>query len=71
MRLKLELQDLAVFRNVQTGSGVHPAHYEVGTGSLSLGVKRREREADHSPATIAEVKKMWIFTFTLPYAFIA
>jgi hypothetical protein len=36
------------------------------TGALCPGVKRRGHEADHSPATIAEVKKMWIYTFTLP-----
>jgi hypothetical protein len=36
---------------------------------LSPGVKRLEREADHSPPTSAEVKKMWIYTSTPPYAF--
>jgi hypothetical protein len=40
-------------------------------GSLSPGVKRQGREADHSPPASAEVKKMWIYTFTLPYAFMA
>jgi hypothetical protein len=35
------------------------------------GVKRPEREADQSPATTAEVKKMWIYTSTPPYAFMA
>jgi hypothetical protein len=40
-------------------------------GALSLGVKWKGREADHSPATSAEVKKMWIYTSTSPYAFIA
>jgi hypothetical protein len=29
------------------------------------------READHSPPTSAEVKKMWIYIFTPPYAFMA
>jgi hypothetical protein len=37
----------------------------------ALGVKRPGREADHSPSTIAEVKKMWIYTSTSPYAFLA
>jgi hypothetical protein len=27
-------------------------------------VKRPGREADHSPPTSAEVKKMWIYTYT-------
>jgi hypothetical protein len=35
------------------------------------GVKRPGREADHSPPTTAEVKKMWIYTSTPPYAFMA
>jgi hypothetical protein len=40
-------------------------------GALSSGVKRPGREAEHSPATSVEVKKMWIYTSTLPYAFMA
>jgi hypothetical protein len=35
------------------------------------GKKRPGREADHSPPTSAEVKKMWIYTSTTPYAFMA
>jgi hypothetical protein len=31
---------------------------------LSPRVKRQGREADHSPPTSAEVKKMWIYTYT-------
>jgi hypothetical protein len=38
-------------------------------GDLSLGVKRQSREADHSSPTSAEIKKMWICTFTPPDAF--
>jgi hypothetical protein len=40
-------------------------------GALSPGVKRAGREADHSPPTNAEVKKMWIYTSTHPYSFMA
>jgi hypothetical protein len=40
-----------LLKNIQTDPGVHPASYIVGTeGTLSTGVKRTEREADHSPA---------------------
>jgi hypothetical protein len=35
------------------------------------GVKRPGREADDSPPASAEVKKMWIYTSTPPYAFMA
>jgi hypothetical protein len=40
-------------------------------GALSPGVKRPGCEADHSAPTSAEVKKMWIYTSTPPYAFMA
>jgi hypothetical protein len=40
-------------------------------GALSPGVKRPGREADRSPPANAEVKKMWIYTSTPSYAFMA
>ncbi|PNF23996.1 hypothetical protein B7P43_G09283, partial [Cryptotermes secundus] len=40
-------------------------------GSLSSEVKRPGREADHSPPTSAEVKKIWIYISTSPYPFMA
>jgi hypothetical protein len=45
-----------------------PIHWVPGT--LSPGVKPGH-EADHSPSTRAEVKKMWIYICTSPYAFMA
>jgi hypothetical protein len=46
-------------------------HIQWELGALSLGVKRPGLEADHSPPISAEVKKMWIYTSTPPYAFMA
>jgi hypothetical protein len=43
----------------------------MGAGVLSLGIKWPGREVDRSPPADAEVKKMWIYTSTSPYAFIA
>jgi hypothetical protein len=40
-------------------------------GAFSSGVKQQGLEADHSPPTSAEVEKMWIYTFTPTYAFMA
>jgi hypothetical protein len=40
-------------------------------GALSSGIKWQGREADHSPPTSAQVKKMWIHPPTPQYAFIA
>jgi hypothetical protein len=56
---------------VQTGSGVHPTSYEMGTGGSFPGVKRQGREADQSTPTSAEVKKMWIYASTPLYVFMA
>jgi hypothetical protein len=52
---------------IQTGLGAHPASNSMGT--LSPWIKRLGSEADHSPPTSAEVKKMWIYTSTPPYVF--
>jgi hypothetical protein len=49
-------------RRVQTDSGSHPASYPMGIRALSLGVKRREGEADHSPSSSTEVKNAWSWT---------
>jgi hypothetical protein len=38
-------------------------------GALSPWVKRPGCEADHSPPASVEVKKIWIYTSTPPYAF--
>jgi hypothetical protein len=38
-------------------------------GALSLEVKQSGLEAEHSPPTSAEVKKMRIYTSTPPYVF--
>jgi hypothetical protein len=35
------------------------------------GTKLQGPEADHSPPTSAEIKKMWIYTSTPPYVFMA
>jgi hypothetical protein len=43
---------------VQTGSGVHPTSYTVGTGgSFPRDKARPGHDADHSPPSSAEVKK--------------
>jgi hypothetical protein len=40
-------------------------------GLFPWGVKRPGRETDQLPPASAEVKKMWIYTSTPPYAFMA
>jgi hypothetical protein len=53
---------------VQTSSGVHPLSHPMCIGVPFPGAKRQGREADHSPPTSTEVKKMLIYAFTSPYA---
>jgi hypothetical protein len=64
-------QEFPLLHVFQTYSGVHPTSYPTGTSFFSSAVKRPELEADHSPPTSAEVKKTWVYTSTLPYAFMA
>jgi hypothetical protein len=56
------VKDYSLLHGVQTDSGSHPASYPLDTG-----IKRPRREADHSPPASVEVKKMWIYTSTLPH----
>jgi hypothetical protein len=65
------VKKFSLLRIVQTGSGVHPTSYKMGTAGSIPGVKRQGREADHSPPTSAEVKKMWNYTSTPLYVFMA
>jgi len=51
---------------VQNGSGAHPSSFQCVQGALSLGVKRTEREADHSPPSSAEVKECVELYFRSP-----
>jgi hypothetical protein len=56
IRLPIGERDLSPLHNVQTGCGVHPALYTMGTGAVSPGVKRQGHEADHSAPSNAEVR---------------
>jgi hypothetical protein len=64
-------QKFSLLYIVQTGSGVHTTSYKIGIWGSFPGVKRQGLEAEHSPPTSAEVKKMWIYTCTPPYVFMA
>jgi hypothetical protein len=64
-------QEVSLLHIIQTGSWAHPTSHPIGTGALSPGLKRQRCETDHSPPTIPEVKKAWIYTSTLPHVFIA
>ena len=55
----------------QSGSGVHPASYTMGTGSFP-GVKRPGRGVDHPPPSSAEVKeRVELYLYSPSGAFLA
>jgi hypothetical protein len=49
--------NFSLHHRVQNGSGAHPASCPMGTRGSFPGVKRPEREADHSLPSSAEVKE--------------
>ena len=53
---------------VQTGPGVHPAHYTMGA-DLFPGLKRPGRGVDHTPPSSGEVKEtveLYLYIPALP-----
>jgi hypothetical protein len=61
----LELQVITTLLQIST------LYKSLAHGKSSQGVKLPEREADHSSPASAEVKKVWFYTSTAPYAFMA
>jgi len=51
--------------------GLTSASYPMGTGVLPSGVKRSEREADHSTSSSAEFKNAWSYTSLPQYVIMA
>jgi hypothetical protein len=43
----------------------------MGTAGSFTGAKATGREADQSPPTSGEAKKIWIYSSTPPYAFMS
>jgi hypothetical protein len=64
-------QEFPFLHVVQTGSGVHSTSYPMGGEDPFPGIKRPGREADHSPPSNADVKKIWSYTSSPPYIFMA
>jgi hypothetical protein len=57
VRFQAGAGNFSLHHRVQNGSGAHPASYRMHTKGSFTGVKRQEREADHSPPSSAEVKE--------------
>jgi hypothetical protein len=71
VRIPIESRNFCFLRRPDRISGPPFLPIQWVPGPLSPGVKRQGREADRSLPTSPEIKKMWIYTATLPYVFIA
>jgi hypothetical protein len=67
VRFAVGAGNFSLHHRLQNDSGFHPASYPMGTRVSFSGVKRREREADHSPP---RSKNAWSYAPT-QYAFMA
>jgi hypothetical protein len=71
------IHDRGVGVRVPVGSRIFTTSSRLVLGSTQPpiqwvpGVERPGREAEHPSPTSAEVKKTWVYTFTLPYSFMA
>jgi hypothetical protein len=63
-------EEFSLLHFVQTVYVAYPAFCPIDVAKYSLGVKRQELEADHSPPTNAKVKKARIYSSTPPYGFL-
>ena len=59
-------EDFSLFQNVTTGSGALPVSQYVGIRVISSGVKRQQREVNHSLPRHAEVRNERSYTSTPP-----
>jgi hypothetical protein len=59
--------DSSLPRCAQTGSGAHPASYEIGTEGFSPWTKWPGREVIHSAPSNAEFKNSWSYIPTSLY----
>jgi hypothetical protein len=60
------IQDVLFTTASRTALGPTQPPIQWVPGSLSLGVKRPGREADHSPPSSAEVENVWSYTSAPP-----
>jgi hypothetical protein len=65
------VKNFLFFKSCRPALGSTQPPIQLVTAALSPEIKRPGREADHSLSTSAEVKKMWIYKSTPPYAFMA
>jgi hypothetical protein len=66
-----ETRNFSLPREVQPSYTAKQTPYSMVTAGFFLGVRRKEREADPSPTSTADVQNGEVITLLPPYAFIA
>jgi hypothetical protein len=64
-------KEFSLLHLIQTSSEAHTAFYPMDTRTSSPRLRPLGSEADHSPPTNANVKKMFIYTSTPPHVSMA
>jgi hypothetical protein len=55
-RIPADARGFPLLRNIQNGSGAHPAPYSMGNGVIFVDIERPELEVEHTPLSGAEVR---------------
>jgi hypothetical protein len=66
VRVPAEAGNFSIHHRVHIGSGACPVSCPIVTRGSSRGVKRPDREADHSPPTSVEIKNAWNYSSAPP-----
>jgi hypothetical protein len=66
VRVPVGVKNFLFFTSSRPALGSTQSRIQWVPGVLYPGIKRTGREADHSPPTSAETKKMWIYTSNPP-----
>lgn len=61
--IPVRTRDFLLLQTVQTGSGVHPSSYSMGTGVFSRGAQQPGREVD-SPPSSTKIMNEWSYEYT-------
>lgn len=61
----------SLLQNFSTGCGTYPTFYSTGRGVVCMGVKRPEREANHSPHLALRLRMNGTVSPVPPVAFVA
>jgi hypothetical protein len=69
VRFPGKANNISLIESVQSGLAIHPNSYSMGSGDISLAIKRPEREVINLLPSRAKFKNIWSRTSIPPYAY--